>query len=681
MPKLDDVIITTVAPRAQAPRLDDMVALPGFAPRDWQATAPPEAYHQAFHHKPPVGTSEDLDRILAIPRRPCPAPGSPQSLALVEVMTRRLAKPAGPCDCAVRGRECITRLREIQAWALYEIATVGGLLGPIGVGHGKTALDLLAPLVIRDCNLAVLLCPPGLVGQGEHVAGPIEANGLIGDYELLGNHFHMPSLIVHGKDYTRIIPGRPVLHVYPFSRLSRPESTIWLKSMRFDTVIADEVHKLRHADTATTSRVFKFFEENPSTRFCGWSGSLTDSSLKDYGHVSGWALRYQSPLPIERTVLEEWATAIDAVDVPAPPGELLRMCEPGEDVRDGFRRRLHETAGVVHTTTAAVDADLVIEERQAPPIPEVVSGAMTWAGMMIRPDWLAPPTPGEDPLEEGDGEEFVDALTAARCLRELAAGFFYRWIFPRGEDKKLIKEWRAARKAWHKELREKLKERADHLDSPLLCARAAARAWGEAPLKALVVERDDDGNVINSFFDGDDLPIWKAVTWPRWRDARPLVQPETEPVWLDDYLARDAAQWGLENLGPVWYEHGAFGARVAALSGLPLHGGGPQAGAALARETGKRSIVASIKSHGTGRDGMQRKWATQLVANPPSSSTAWEQLLGRLHRIGQKSPIVRAYFYRHTPELRAHVDKALRSALYVQSTLGAAQKLRFGFRL
>lgn len=57
----------------------------------------------------------------------------------------------------------------------------------------------------------------------------------------------------------------------------------------------------------------------------------------------------------------------------------------------------------------------------------------------------------------------------------------------------------------------------------------------------------------------------------------------------------------------------------------------------------------------------------------------WEQMLGRLHRVGQDSDVVRAEFYRHTPELRDHVDQALRRALYVQGTLGSVQKLRVGW--
>ena len=110
-----------------------------------------------------------------------------------------------------------------------------------------------------------------------------------------------------------------------------------------------------------------------------------------------------------------------------------------------------------------------------------------------------------------------------------------------------------------------------------------------------------------------------------------------------------------------------------------MHGGGSGAGVRIAAERGDRSIVASIRSHGTGRDGLQRLFCDQLVVQPPSSSSAWEQLLGRLHRIGQEAEIVRASFYRHTVEMAAAVDQAMSRALYVESTIGASQKIRVGW--
>lgn len=651
MTDLDD-IMPAGAPAREVIDPLELVAPINCAPQAWQSRTPDDAWS----FKPPVGRSPDLDRIVAVPRRPPVEATSMRAAALVKMINARYALPPNPgCRCkSDYQRECITSLRLTQAWALFEIGTGSGLLGPIGVGHGKTILDLLAPLALRDCRTAVLLVPPGLVTQ------------LIAEYHLLAEHFRVPSLVVHGKDWSNVLPGAPVLHVYPYSRLSRPESTTFLETMAPDAIIADEVHKLRNADTATTSRVLRYFQAHPATRFCGWSGSITDSSIRDYAHLALLALRNSSPVPHDTAVVEDWARAIDPSDYPAPMGALEALCNPGEELHSGFHRRLVETAGVITTSEPAVDCELFVGEQPAPTLPGNVAAALN----VLRADWLRP-----------DGEELIEPLEIARCAWQLACGFYYRWTFPliNGEPQTIeqIEAWKAARKAWRRELRTRLRPRDTHLDSPHLCERAAVRAWAEHP----------GGRDIDKVWTGaDDLPRWKAETWPAWRDIKDTVEHRTEAVRLHPFLAEAAAAWGEANRGVIWYQHGAFGQWVAEISGLPLHGGGPNAGKAIADEIRKqlsgeqprRSIIASIKSHGTGRDGLQRIYSTQLIANPPSSATDWEQLLGRLHRILQTSPRVEAWFYRHTPELAAHVSQALVRALYVQGTLGSAQKLRVG---
>lgn len=575
------------------------------------------------HYGQAVKASDELTRIMALPRRPALPPADTASALY------RRENPS--CLCASRGRECITELRPVQAWALAEMASTKGLLGPIGVGHGKTILDILAPLAVPDCKTAVLLVPPNLRGQ------------LIKEYELISQHFRVPSIVVHGKQYTKTVPGSPVLHVFPYSLLSNPHPTrrAFLHTANPDLVISDECHNLRNPTAARTMRFMRYFEDFPHTRFCGWSGSLTDKSIKDYSHLAELALGQGSPLPIEKDVLDDWARALDPGDSPAPPGALLQLCAPGELVHSGFHRRLVETPGVVPTREPPISAQIIIKSRSPGEIPVAVKEALS----ELRRTWMRP-----------DGEELVDALALAKSARELSCGFYYRWIFPRGESVTLIMRWLRARKEWNREVRQLIKKRQEHLDSPKLIENAAKRACGD-------LEPDKE------------LPSLKSSAWPVWRDIAKMVQPETEAVRISDFLVQDAAKWAHENRGIVWTAHREFGEWVAETSGLPMHGGGPKAGELIAQETGDRSIVASIQAHGTGRDGLQRLFATQLIATPPSSATAWEQTLGRLHRVGQKADAVTAEFYQHTPELRECVQKALTRAEYVQSTLGSQQKI------
>lgn len=609
--------------------LSDLVAGVNFAPKEWQSGRPDDSWTS----KPPVENSADLTRILALPRRPIP--GEAREQALVDLLNERLRLPDGTCRCKDFKRDCILSLRPVQAWMLYEAGLCGGLLGAVGVGWGKTAVNLLAPLCMGGCRTALLLVPVGLLDQ------------LVREYQLWGQHFKTPSLVVHGRDFRASVPGTPVLHVLPYSRLSRPESSVVLDTLAPDLVIADECDALRNRSASRTMRVLRYFAAHEDARFCGWTGSMTDSSVTDFAHLSALALRHRSPLPLDPEVVDDWARALDASDFPAPAGALLKLCEPGEHVREGFRRRLVESPGVVSTTDPSLEGvELVIEERPAPPLPANVQEALD----QLRTTWVRP-----------DGEELVEALAVAKSACELACGFYYRWIFPRGEPVHQILEWLEARKQWNRELRLKLRRAEPHLDSPDLCARAAARAWG-AP--------------------GDpDLPRWKADTWPRWEKAKGTVKPETVPVRLDSFLAQDAAAWALENRGIVWYINRAFGEWVAEISRLPLHTGGPKAGARILAETGETSIICSLESHGRGRDGLQRLFATQLFTQPPVSGSRWEQALGRLHRPGQVEDTVTGFFYRHTTELADRVDEALNRALYVDQTLGGAQKLRLGIEL
>ncbi len=691
---LADLAVAPIPRDERVGSIDDLVAAPGIAPQEWQSASPASLF-ASFTRFSPVQESADLNRIMALPRRPRVEPGTPRAAVMIRHVTAKYSKNVAPGSCRCKqiavereviGKPCITELNYAQAWALQEIELHGGLLANCAVGSGKTCLDVLAPMALEShdpkVRLCLLLVPPTLVQQ------------LVTEYLLLDQHFRVPSLRVHGQAGKADRAGAPTLHVLPYSRLSRPESTVFLEELEPDAIISDECHSLSSVSSVRTGRFLRYFYNHGDTKFCGWSGSVTDDSLNDYAHLAALALQYGSPLPLDKEVLDEWARAIDPSDAPAPPGALLRLCQPGEHVQEAFHRRLVETPGFVATMGASIDAEMEISERVPPPVPDVpredprspgvthpdtravISEPGWWPGVasclnFLRETWTRP-----------DGEELVDALSVGRCARELACGLFLRWKWTHGETEEQVKEWLEARKLWRKELRKKIARGEPHLDSPMLCANAAMRAWGHVP-KGDQVDVDEDGEAVAALVDdaAAKRPEWRAATWPRWHAVKDLVKPETEAVRIDDYLARDAARWGRENLGIIWYATVAFGSWVSELSGLPLHAGGPTAAKKLAKEDGTRSIVASIKSHGTGRDGLQRIFATQLVAQPPSSGAAWEQLLGRLSRIGQEAQVIRAQLYRHTPELQKHVDDALRKALYVQTTTGSHQKLRAGWKI
>ncbi len=647
--------------------------------------------------------SSDLSRVLALPRRAPLDLRSPRAEALAEMITARYARtdvprvaPGDPraclcgcgfaCGCAKidpkiatvnpktgrTRRRCFTKLKPAQAWTLYEIGIVGGVIAHLPVGTGKGALDILAALALHEFDPSIGTClalvPSSLIQQ------------LYRDARLIAEHMLVPKIVIHGID-KRIEPPRSsvLVHVLGYPRLSLPTASDWIRNLNPDAIISDECDKLKSPDAAGVSRVMRHYHERGDARpvrFCGWTGSLTDSSITEFGHLSFLALRERSPVPLDRNTMSEWARAIDATDNPAPPGELRRLCDeerededPGSTagVRAAFGRRLAETTGFVISTESSIEVDLTVEERPAPPLPAIIQEALRKCRVdKVRPDTLI----GDDM-----DEELTEASEVAKVCRELASGIFYRWRFPLigGVPQRIvtIKEWKEARRDWHRELRAFLTKREEWLDSPHLCELAAQRYHGDRPKR-------------------DDRPEWASLTWPRWRDVKALVKYEVQGCRVSDYLAVDAANWALADLGIVWYGMVEFGQWVAELSGLPLHGGGPEAEARLIGgeykgktyrgEVGDRSIVASIKSHGRGRDGLQALFSRMLIAQPPSSATQFEQVLGRLERDGQQAPEVRADYYAHTPELAATIETAVLRAEYVQGTIRQTQKLLRGSR-
>ncbi len=589
--------------------------------------------------------SAELRRVLALPRRPVPTEA--QLSPIQDYIVQRLGRPVGRCHCAAMGRKCITRPRPVQAWALYELEQVGGCVGFIAVGAGKSFLDLMAPLMVRNCRTALLLIPPTLVDQ------------IVFDYHLVGQHFRVPTLVVHRgarskerSSFGSPDPDVPVLHVLPYSRLSLPESTTWLEGLKPDLIIADEADRLCEVDGAGAGRVRRYAVHHPTTRFAFWSGSLTDKSLLDWGHLGAWALGPGSPLPYQDLqVLEEWASAYDAVPYPRPPGALMSLCAPGDSPRDGLRRRIHETWGVVYSDEAPVSAAIHVAEKKAPPLPVVVKEALE----RLRREMIRP-----------DGEELLDALSVAKSARELACGFYYYWHFPpvnrAPQLVTTIEEWFAARKLWMKELRTRLARREEHLDSEYLCTQAAMRHWGTPGVKKA------------------DGPTWHSLHWNRWFAVKDAVVHETRAARLDPYLVNDAAEWAHGRRGIVWYDSTEFGRWLAEVSGLPLHGGGQGAGTRILAERGTSSIIASVASHGRGRDGLQFHFAESLVAEPPSSSKRWEQLAGRTHRPGTTAEEVSLLYYGHTKELADAMEQAFERARYVTETIGSRQKILAGLK-
>lgn len=574
--------------------------------------------------RPSVQGSEDLDRILALPRR------KPDLANVPEWPLEKLLRKENPaCRCSEMGRPCVKALRPIQRLALIEAQERKGIQGAIGVGHGKELICELLPFALGAKN-AVLLIPPDMR----------EAFAL--DWEHYGQHWWQPNL-VGGSNF---IPGMPRLRVIAYSELSHEKFTDELRKWKPDALICNEAHNLCNPKSIRTRRLIAYAAEEATVPCLFFSGTLTKNSICNEAHLAALSLGLGSPYPLDETELGMWARAIDPQreggKLPALMGALKALCNDGEDVRSAFKRRRSETPGVVDTTEAAIPAALYLRERVPPKMPEEVKKAIADVEKMAcRPD----------------GEEFTEAWQVSKCVSELSSGFYYRWIYPRGEDEKLIARWFGARQAWNREVRELLQRPVPHLDSPALAAKAAIRSL-------LGLEGTPE------------KPIWKSRSFAEWREVHKLVRPETQAVWISDWLARDAAAWGKEHHGIIWYRSRAFGAKVGEISGFPIFGEGKEASRNIEKEKGNRSIIASLKAHGTGKN-LQYGFSKSLFAQMPYDAGLWEQHLGRTHRYGQPKDSVDAWIYRHCPSYLEAFAKGYELALFAHETKPNPQKLMY----
>jgi hypothetical protein len=549
-----------------------------------------------FLGREPVRHTSELQRILDLPRRTW-SPDAAQALA--DKWTATLRRPNGNM-----------RLKPVQGVALEEASTVGGLLGPIKVGGGKTLVALLAP-VVMGAKTAILLLPPQL-----------KTTLLTLTYPQLASQWRVPNVSV-GTGGTAYDPTQVCsLDVIAYSELSSTSGSELLDRRSADVVVCDEAHTLASLDSRRAARFERFVQRNPNCRFVFLSGTMVNDTIARIGRLSKWALGKKSPLPLAYRDMERWSAALDPSPFPAPPGDLERLC-PGEDVREGFRRRLRETPGVVSSQPEELGISLVINERKVT-IPPVVDKALS----ELRRTWV---TPG--------GEWIEDALSFSRYARQLSAGLYYRW------RKQPPKEWIEARREWHSEVRDFLKHEAKPgMDSKALLESAIRK--GDRRSYAFQV-----WDLVKTLHDANDV----------------------EAVWIDDFLARDAAAWATKNVGIIWTQHSALGLRIAELSGCPFYEGGDESAVAIETERGDRTVIASVNAHGTGRN-LQKAFSRQLVTTASSGGNTWEQLLGRTHRPGQPESTVQCDVYLHTPELRAAFEKARARARFVEETTGERGK-------
>lgn len=609
------------------------------------------AMARAAQNRVTMAIDTDMERILRLPSEP---PDEAAWAVDAERWTR-----------ALRLHEDAPPLRPVQGAFLSSLfraacsETPRGVFAPIPVGGGKTLSTLLAPTVI-GAERALLLIPPSMREQ-------------------------LQRDVAEWRRHYRFEPPK----IMAYSELSQATATSFLEYYQPDLVIADEAHSIRAKSSARSKRLFRYLRDNPACRVALLSGTITGKSLLDHAHMLEASLRDWTPLPLHQKTLEQWASVIDPDGEPdhnsltalwslvqtydpGAPADFSRLT-PGDRqkrARLAYQQRFLSVPGVVSTRHASTGASLYLVRRSLSVPPVIHDALKTLETTMSLPD--------PDGVASEHGEELVDGASVARAASNLSAGFFYRWDWSwhgRRQKSDDDREWMRRRAQWHKAVRDTLKMQSRAgLDSPLLVARHAALGKGGSDLQHAYHEWHESRS-------GDDVGGRSVKTdQGRWCDRAP---PPVLPVWLSEFLIDDVFRFVADERRLVkgtdgghggkvilWYQSRAVEELLKA-RGLPVYGAGTDSPA-----NSSGVVACSISVHGKGKN--LQAWSRNLVIEPPSSGTVWEQLLGRTHRQGQMADEVYAFVYQHTQRTQVAVKKATDEAKYIQQTQGVPQKLVYG---
>lgn len=673
----------------------------------------------------PVERSPDLTRILALPRRVWTEDAA---RALAVELSDRLRAPGGTMQ-----------LRPLQAIALLEMAQAGGLLGPIGVGEGKTLLSLLAFTVLGS-KYRILLMPASLKEKTED------------EQRQLMRHWQI-SMAIHMISYESL--GRESFAT-ELERLTRNAKNEEI------AIVADEAHKLKNAKAGVTRRVLRFLDARPGVRFVAISGTIVRGSLSDVAPLSARALGAGSPYPRETHTIEEWGDCVDEGINPMrrrPPGALSALAEGEgtglEAVRRGLARRMRETRGVVASGDERLPNSLEISAWTYE-VPEV-----------SRLHFKRLRNLSETP----EGFAFADALEARRLARALVLGLHYvrvdpeMWtcLAPITRLVRRITQSTARRISSDLEPMIELAQKvATVKDRETLCSKvdtvlrrantiecmsskeayalfAEKLASGKEDLGAfasiiamgperfeayyashvteqleysaipwteskellricLALSKPNDNwlqirrdwaswcrKVIEaSEYIDTELQVKRAVDaglindmgrLARWREQEKVFSPLPIPAWHTDEQLEMCAKWLEKEKGIVWTEHRYFAMRLSEMTGAPYFGQDAKTKAGLHIKDAKKGPIIASIRSCGTGQNLQDRWHKNLLTAPMSGGDIMEQLLGRTHRHGQPADTVTMEVLWGCAEHAQAAWRARRSAGMIRDVMGTSQRL------
>jgi hypothetical protein len=375
--------------------------------------------------------------------------------------------------------------------------------------------------------------------------------------------------------------------------------------------------------------------------FVGLSGSITSTSIKDFWHLSLWALRDNTPLPMKWNYMNAWALCLDKGKGSArkdlttfvPVMQKFRTM----DVREAFKRNLLSTRGVVISHKAPPPCRLELREFSMP-VTKLVKKHIN----DLNNTWQTP-----------QGEELDGALAIVRLRRQMICGFYYYWDWPGDPDE----EWLDARSEWAKACRLFCGRAPEGLDTPALLERGIV----------MYLRKEIDAK----------FPRELVMTYIGWAKQKHKELPPVGVKWFSNYFLSAVIQWANAQSEPplIWYEHTALANALSHLTGWPVYGTGKASDAALTQVTTPHVALISIRAHSQGKN--LQAWGNHFIAHPLSDGARWEQLLGRSHRTGQTRDVVTVTIPTFA-EFGVALTSAREAAKYIEESTGLQQRLLQG---
>lgn len=574
-----------------------------------------------------VNGSPDLARIQALPRRNW---SDVEAEKLAKLLTEKLKRPGGTMA-----------LRPVQAIALYEIQKCRGMVGHMRVGSGKTLTSLLAPMVLGIQNYA-LVVPASLREKTNR------------ERAALSKHWKLPL----------------TFRIWSYEELGRVQGANILTTFKPQLLIFDEAHKLKNLKAGVTRRVKRFYQEFPNTLGIVMSGTLLRNSIKDFAHLSDWALKAGSPLPLDPGVVLEWAEGLEDPESflsVKHPGTLMSL--PGGDpkadertqARQKVQARMIETPGVVNSRGEQVASSLYLS-----PVTYAANSHTADNFKRLRTKWETP-----------DGYGISEAVVLWKTARELALGFHYVTV-----SEAAYKDWAktSSRSIYNRTMTlEGRKEFESFLDSarPPEEWLGPRREWAKFVRDVLADSKTLDTEKQVALACADNK--LRALEYNAWRQVRESFDAYQLAVWHDDSALKVCETWADKaDNGIIWAEHRFFARELARRTGLPYFGlGGVNAAKEAIDNPATMAkypvVIASISSNSTGRN-LQR-YNKNLVVSVPTNGQTWEQLLGRTHRDGQEADTVTTEVFLGCREHFQAIPEATKQAQYIRDTVGEEQKL------